>query len=170
MTPQEIENKYQELCVTPSDINEHLDILRHFADKCNHITELGVRGCVSLFAFLSSSAEKIVAIDILDVWTPDIDKLLFVCADDLQISIEPTDLLLIDTAHNYNQCIQELNLHAKNVAKMILFHDTNIFGRHGDDGGKGLLYAIEEFLQNNLEWEQFYHTDKNNGLTGIRRK
>lgn len=166
----EIEKRYQELCVTKSDINEHLPKLREYADKCDHITEMGVRGCVSLYAFLSSKASKVVAIDIFDVWTPDIDKLTFICADDLKIEIEKTDFLFIDTAHNYKQLIQELNLHAKNVNKYIGFHDTFIFGVNGDDGGKGLLNAIDEFLKDNTEWFRDYHTDINNGLTIIQRK
>lgn len=171
MNQQEIEAKYQELCATPSDINEHLPILRYYADKCDHATEMGVRACVSLFAFLSSSAKKVVAIDIFDVWVPECEKLQFICADDLQIEIEPTDMLHVDTEHNYNQCIQELNLHAKNVRKFIAFHDTgDIFGRNGDDGGKGLLYAIEEFLEKNPEWHQVYQVNNNNGMTIIARK
>lgn len=164
------EQIYQDLCNTPSDINEHLPKLREYADKCNHITEMGVRGCVSLYAFLSSSANKVVAIDIFRVWTPDLEKLEFIHANDLEIEIQKTDLLFIDTAHNYNQLRQELNIHAKNVNKYIAFHDTKIFGIYGDDGGKGLLFAIEEFLKENKEWEKEYHTDINNGLTIIRRK
>lgn len=166
----ELENKYQELCNTPSDIFKHLPKLREYADKCDHITEMGVRGCVSLYAFLSSSASKVVAIDIFDVWTPEVEKLTFICADDLKIEIENTDFLFIDTAHNYIQLEQELALHAKNVNKYIGFHDTDIFGINGDDGGKGLMYAIEEFLIENPNWGIVYKTDINNGLTIIERK
>jgi hypothetical protein len=164
-----IEEKYRQHCHTPSDINKHLVTLRKYADECDHVTEIGVRGCVSLYAFLSSNASKVVAIDIHNVDTPDVEKLKFICADDLTIEIEPTDLLFIDTAHNANQLRQELKLHAGNVRKYIFFHDTFYFGRNGDDGGEGLLYAIEEFLHNNPEWKQFYHTDVNNGLTGLKR-
>jgi len=170
MTQQELENRYKIFCDTPSDINEHLPKLRDYADKCEHITEMGVRGCVSLSAFLVSNAKKVVAIDILKVWTPEVDKLTFICADDLQIEIEPTDFLFIDTLHNYKHCIQELNLHAKNVKKYIGFHDTFIFGTNGDDGGKGLLQAITEFLEQNKDWQMEYHTNNNNGLSIIARK
>lgn len=170
MTTQEIENKYQEFCNTPSDINEHLPTLREYYDKCDHVTEFGVRGCVSLFAALASKAKKVVAYDIGNVWTPAIKKLTFICADDLQIEIEPTDALMVDTRHCYEQLIQELNLHAKNVRKWILCHDTNIFGEHGDDGGKGLNYALKEFLELNKEWREIYRTEKNNGLTIIEKK
>jgi cephalosporin hydroxylase len=165
-----MEEKYKELCNTPSDINQHLPKLREYADRCDHITEMGVRGCVSLYAFLSSKASKVVAIDILNVWTPKVDKLKFICANDLEIEIEQTDFLFIDTVHNYKHLIQELNLHADKVNKYIGFHDTDIFGLNGDDGGRGLLFAIEEFLYNHPEWVMDYKVNFNNGLTIIRRK
>lgn len=169
MTEQEIETKYQELCATPSDIFIHLPILRHYADRCAHITECGVRGCVSLFAFLSSSASRVVAIDILDVWTPDISKLTFICADDTAIEIENTDFLFIDTVHCANHLRKELNLHAGKVGKYLGFHDVGIFGEHGDDGGLGLMYAINEFLSAHPEWRSVYFTTDNNGLMILER-
>lgn len=165
-----VEEKYQELCNTPSDIFKHLPTLREYADKCNSVTELGVRGCVSLYAFLSSNASKVVAIDILDVWTPENDKLKFIYADDLKIEIDNTDFLFIDTAHNANQLRQELNLHSKNVNKFIGFHDTDMFGINGDDGGQGLMFAINEFLEENKNWGIVYKTDVNNGLLIIEKK
>lgn len=165
----EIENRYKELCDTPSDINQHLPKLREYADLCDHVTEFGVRGCVSLYAFLSSKASKVVAVDIFDVWTPKVDKLTFICADDLTIEIEETDMLFIDTKHNYIQLSKELSLHAGKVNKFIAFHDTNIFGHHGDDGGKGLLYAIDEFLIANPAWEIDYRSEENNGLIILKK-
>jgi hypothetical protein len=98
-----IEDKYEELCRTPSDINEHLPALRRYADKCEHVTEFGVRGCISLHAFLASKAKKVVAYDIANVAVPDCDKLTFINANvlTLEIRIEPTDLLFIDTLHTF---------------------------------------------------------------------
>ena len=46
-----IEQKYKQRCTTPSDINEHLPVLRDYASKCTHITETGVRSAVSSYAF-----------------------------------------------------------------------------------------------------------------------
>ena len=169
MTQEDLEIKYQELCKTPSDINEHLPILREFADKCEHITEMGVRGCVSLHAFLVSKARKVVAIDIMATGMPDVEKLNFIVADDLKIEIEPTDFLFIDTMHNYVQLKQELDLHAHKASKYIGFHDTAYFGINGDDGGRGLIPAINEFLETHKEWKIVYQTDNNNGLTIIER-
>lgn len=170
MTSQEIEAKYQEFCNTPSDINEHLPTLRSYYDKCDHVTELGVRGCVSLFAALASNAKKVVAVDIFNVWTPEVEKLTFICADDLTIEIEETDFLFIDTRHCYEQLIQELKLHSKKVRKFIGFHDVFIFGEHGDDGGKGLMPAINEFLDDNKNFDIAYYTVVNNGLMIIEKK
>lgn len=169
MTQSEIESKYKEFCITESDINLHLPTLRSYYDKCDHVTELGVRGCVSLFAALASNAKKVVAVDIFNVWTPTVEKLTFICADDLTIEIEETDFLFIDSKHNFVQCMAELNLHAKNVIKYIGFHDTAIFGINGDDGLLGLTYAIDAFLEKNKEWSICYQTDVNNGLTIIEK-
>ena len=170
LSKEEIESEYLKAATTPSDINQHLPKLREYAEQCDHITEMGVRGVVSTWAFLASKAKKVVAIDILNVAVPDMEKLTFICANDLEIEIEETDFLFIDTAHNYKQCSQELILHGNKARKFIGFHDTAIFGQHGDDGGKGLNFAILEFLLNNPHWSMDYKTDINNGLTILRRK
>ena len=39
---------------TPSDINEHIEILRTLADSVEHVTEMGTRTGVSTRAFLAS--------------------------------------------------------------------------------------------------------------------
>jgi hypothetical protein len=46
-----IKTKYNTLCNTKSDINEHLNTLYEYALNCESILELGVRGCVSSWAF-----------------------------------------------------------------------------------------------------------------------
>lgn len=165
LTKNQIEEQYQRNVITPSDINQHLPKLREYADICEHVTEIGVRGCVSLHAFLASNASKVVAIDILNVATPDYEKLQFICASSLDIEIEKTDFLFIDSLHTYEQLKAELNLHGKNVNKYIGFHDTFMFGKNGEDGGRGLNQAIDEFIEENKEWSVDYVTNVNNGLT-----
>lgn len=165
MQSRAIEERYQELCRTPSDINLHLPTLREYADKCDHVTEFGVRGCVSLHAFLASKAKRVVAYDIANVAVPDCPKLTFICADVLKVDIEPTDLLFIDTLHTFAQLHGELYWHADLVRKFIILHDTEIFGRTGEDGGPGLNAAIAEFLSENQAWSEIYRSKANNGLT-----
>lgn len=164
-----IEERYQELCRTPSDINEHLKTLREYADKCSHVTEFGVRGCVSLHAFLVSKAKKVVAYDIANVNVPKCDKLTFICADVLKVDIEPTDLLFIDSFHTESQLRTELDRHSGNVRHYIAMHDTTTFGEVGEDGGRGLMFALRQFLRVTLDWNICYETSANNGLVIISR-
>src|SRR3990167_9651099 len=113
--------KYEELCNQPSDINEHLPVLRDYASRCNHITEMGVRGVVSTYAFLMGLPEKLIGYDIGEYKEQvaeckaiaEAEKLNwnFIIADVLQVGIEATDFLFIDTFHTATQLQKELKLH-----------------------------------------------------------
>ena len=46
-----IDRKFKTLCQTDGDINEHLPTLCKYASECESIIELGVRGCISSWAF-----------------------------------------------------------------------------------------------------------------------
>lgn len=165
-----IEERYQELCRTPNDINEHLPVLREYADRCDHVTEFGVRGCVSLHAFLASKAKKVVAYDVANVAVPDCPKLTFINADVLTVEIEPTDMLFIDTLHQFFQLERELWKHARKVLEYLAFHDTEIFGEISEDGSTpGLNHAIKLFVERNREWRECYRSTANNGLTILER-
>ena len=85
----------------------------------------------------------------------------------LEIEIEPTDLLFIDTLHTYDQLIKELELHGNKSKKFIIIHDTETFG--GNKKKKGLEHAYKEFLTNNENWSLLEHFANNNGLTVLKR-
>ena len=96
--------------------------------------------------------------------------------DTRKLKIENTELLFIDTLHKYEQLKIELLLHANKVSKYIIFHDTETFGVHGqkpdvDFGyeGRGIWYAIQEFLDVHNEWKLIHKVSYNNGLTIIGR-
>lgn len=186
--PNKIEKRYMELVETPSDINEHLPILREYSKKCNHITEMGVRVPTSTWAFLSSLPNKMISYDIVNA--PGIDDVKsianeyhldyrFIIDDVLQIDIEQTDLLFIDTLHTYNQLNSELKLHSHKVNKYIVLHDTVTYGfideqiydhasyhiKSIDKSKSGLRYAISEFLNQNPDWVIDREYLNNNGLT-----
>jgi hypothetical protein len=165
-----IEELYNKNCETVSDINEHVPVLKSYYDKCEHVTEFGVRGAVSLSAALYSNAKKVVAYDIYPVAVPESDKLTFICKSSLEIEIEPTDFLFIDSLHTYDQLFSELTIHANNVNKWIGMHDTVSFGQNGEDGQKGLAFAIQDFLASNNQWEIDIAKENNNGLTILKRK
>jgi len=174
-----LKEEYQIACSTSSDINQHLPTLYEISKECNHITEMGVRSGASTRAFLYADPEKYIAYDLnLDI---KVNKLFDYCKsigkdyyylkeNVLEIEIEQTDFLFIDTYHCYEQLKQELNLHTEKVNKYIGFHDTYSFGKVGEDGGKGLRFAIEEFLDKNINWKVVHDVDYNNGLMIIERK
>jgi len=164
-----LEELYKKNCETPSDINEHLPVLKEYYDQCEHVTEIGVRGGVSLSAALVSNAKKVVAYDISPVEVPESDKLTFICASSLEVEIEPTDFLFIDSLHTCDQLKRELGLHAINVRKWIGMHDLETFGLNGEDGGLGLKYAVDEFLEGNTHWGIVYFSRDNNGLMILER-
>jgi hypothetical protein len=142
---------------------------------------------------LYAKPKKLIAYDLKDPsnWGGSLDEVKqysnqlgidfnFYEADVLKINIEDTDLLFIDTWHTYDQCKQELKLHAQKVNKYIIFHDTTTYeysdessgsvnSLDGISSGRGLWPAIEEFLSENNEWiilERYYN---NNGLTILKR-
>lgn len=174
-----IEENYQKVLTGDQsvDIVEHLPVLKKYAEKCDHITELGVRWIVSTWAFLSANPKRMISFDLEypNVYGGDLPKLMqaveetdirywFQKGNDLEIELEETDLLFIDTLHTYEQLRQELFLHGNKARKYIIFHDTYTFGLIGEDGQKGLLPAIAEFLQNNPQWMVLEDLKNNNGL------
>jgi hypothetical protein len=170
----DFKEEYDEFCkLNPSDINEHLPTLYEYAKKCDHVTEMGVRGGNSSRAFLYANPKKYIAYDIelfdrvIELF--DYSKSLgndhtYLQKNVLEIEIEETDLLFIDTAHHYDQLKEELRLHAGKVRKYIAFHDTVTFSRVGEFGKKGIMFAIEEFLESNLDWKIVHDAKNNNGL------
>lgn len=168
-----IEIKYKNACDEVSDINEHVPVLKRYADMCDHVTEFGVRSGVSTWAWIKSNAKIVRCYDSNKCSlaehqqaADEIKKefsftLVNVLAD--KFEIEPTDLLFIDTNHTYEQCSKELRKHSDKVKKFIIFHDTVTFGVE-------LNKAVEEFLEKNKDWMVRETLLNNNGLTVIARK
>lgn len=192
MKPEKLFHCYYNACYKPSDMHEHMPNLKMYADECESVTEMGVRGIVSTYAFLMSNCKKLTSIDIVhpsihggniqEVYTMASDagiEFKFIQADTLKIEIEPTDLLFIDTLHAYDQLKQELALHANRAKKYIIMHDTVTFGEFGhtvEDPAnryanvRGLNFAIQEFLESHRnEWayDRIYYNC--NGLTVLKR-
>ena len=189
-----LESYYDEKINERNDISEHLPTLKKYSEECDHITEMGVRDVVSTYAFMMARPKKLVSIDIMPItvasWnTADENELIrlgkennidfkFILGDTLKLQIEETDLLFIDTEHNYLQLKEELLLHGKKAGKYIIFHDTVTFGHRDSShyGGRsstektGLIPAINEFLEANTEWCMHEHFLNNNGLMVIKKK
>lgn len=174
-----IEEKYQQACARESDISQHLPTLYKYAKECDHITEMGVRNVVSTWAFLNAipalmfSYDKEPTQNIEQVYELTAGSLIdfrYIVRDVLEIEIEPTELLFIDTWHTYGQLKQELALHANKVSKYIILHDTETFGQVGEGGeDRGLQPAIDEFLAGNEKWYVREVFKNNNGLTVLAK-
>jgi len=175
--------KYEEKKNTPSDINEHLEVLYKYAKECNTIAEFGVRDVVSSYALAHAHPKKLICVDIKT--NPNVDEFIKICAneninmrfdiaDTTTYELENVDMLFIDTLHTFTQLTKELNLHHSKVNKYIAFHDTISYGYMNEDDrltGKdcGLVPAIKNFLRENKNWIEKETYPNNNGLTIIER-
>jgi hypothetical protein len=198
-----LETLFKHYAEAPSDINEHLPLLADLASRCDHVTEMGMRGAVSTTALLFGlsqraealyASQKVLPTQTLVSW--DINPLAVVSqtvldlvgfarvasvdfqprvGNTLDIIIEPTDMLFIDTLHTARQLKRELERHGdpieRKVRKYIAFHDTETFGLRGEDGSEpGLRAAIQWFQKNTLPmWGVKYDHGNCNGLVVLER-
>lgn len=142
-----IRRKYQLLSQTPSDIFEHLPTLCKYASDCESVLELGVRGCVSSWAFLyglllNQKPNKVLLMN--DLLPCNIQELLniskqtdviidYCWANDLQLDIHSAvDLTFIDTWHVYGQLKRELEKFSQITKKYIIMHDTTVDEVHSE--------------------------------------
>ena len=172
------ELEYQRACDSPSDINEHLPVLKQLAESVEHVTEMGVRTGVSTRAFLVA-AQVLRSYDIqldagvqrlFDIANSFGHDAVYQQANVLEVGIDETDLLFIDTLHNYQQLTAELAKHSARVRRYIVLHDTETYGHRDEIGdGPGLAPAVREFLAANNQWRLHHQYHNNNGLTVLAR-
>ena len=62
----DLEQLVNYLYQSPSDINEHIPTLIRYGQECEHITEMGVRGIYSTWAFLAAAPKKLISYDLED--------------------------------------------------------------------------------------------------------
>ena len=142
-----INNKYNALCASPSDINEHLPTLYRYAKECESVFETGVRGVVSSWALLkglldNEKSNKYMLLN--DISQCNIYELLnstvslpinieYKWINNLQLEISKNvDLTFIDTWHIYGQLKRELEKFSKVTNKYIIMHDTTVDEIHGE--------------------------------------
>lgn len=176
-----IETRYLAFRDTPSDFNEHMPILRAYAERVRRVTEFGVGR--SSWALLHARPSRMRCYDLRDdQYQRGTRELValgrgigvdveFIIGNSLEIEIEPTDLLFIDSLHTYTQLSCELARHADKVSQYILLHDTETFGPMGEDGKHpGLIDAVEDFLVKDTSWKMRDRLKNNNGLTILERR
>jgi len=139
------------------------------------VTEFGVRGGNSTVALACGRPKSLISYDI-DKMPEDLKNVVsgvtdfrFIQKNVLEIIIEETDLLFIDTFHSFGQLQAELELHAPKVRKYIITHDTATFGVVGEDKkSPGLINAIEQFISSGV-WKKVKEFKNNSGLIVLKR-
>ncbi len=203
--PVDIKQKLTEASKKRSDINEHIITLYEIAKECDSILECGVRTIVSSWAFVNSLADH----------EPGIDKVLhcsdlkkspsapvleaackenniqhtFFIGNDLDLTMQPYDMIFIDTWHIYGHLKREFAKMHSYAKKYIVLHDTEVDKVDGEsircgwntakqalESGYpeeeircGLGKAVEEFLEAHPEWKVKAHYTNCNGLTVLER-
>lgn len=198
----ELQQKYDFASQNSSDINEHVPTLHRYAKECSSVVELGVRSMVSTWGILKGLSESTsdhpsyvgVDIDLPPYGTLALARNLaeanginftFIHANDMDIEIDPTDMLFIDSLHTYCHLTYELETFSPKVNKYIAIHDTTFSNETIDGPGyegdyseypseydrtkRGLWPAIVDFLERHPEWVLFERYYNNYGLTILKR-
>ena len=199
----ELEILYEYHVKTPSDINEHISSLRDIARECSSVTEVGARSLIPTWGILQGlceSSQKPCRYIGIDIQNPDFERLhmakyraidngidfAFWHANDMEIEIEPTDMLFLDFLHTYCHLTYQLETFSPKVKKYICIHDTSAPWGHQDDSAyrgnyseypsfidrskRGLWPAIEDFLTKHPEWKIKERRENNHGFTILERK
>lgn len=130
---------YVRKCYTPGDINQHLPVLREYADRCESIVECGVLNSVSSYAFASALVKKPGnRYTLVDPYrNAGMDEFLEACkregvnatflhGSDLEVERVKADLVFIDTWHIYAQLKRELEYWHSYAGKYLILHDTTV--------------------------------------------
>jgi cephalosporin hydroxylase len=160
------------------EYTSHHSVLQSLTKECDSIKELGVCQGATLAAMMFCNPNKITGIDIDPQYFLPYQNLFETYAKENQIDFEficgsshdkklvtSVDLLHIDSYHTYDHLIKELSIHAPEVKKYIVFHDT-VHGR----GAQRLLAAIAHYITEvDPKWEIIEHSIKGSGHTVIKR-
>lgn len=198
----ELKRLYEHWCSHSSDIVEHVPVLHRLAKECSSVTEIGLRDMTSSWGIFQGLAENsaakksYVGIDIANppAQTLDLAQRLvraqgisfrFWQANDMEIMIDPTDLLFIDSLHTYCHLTYELEKFSPKVRKYIAMHDTSEpwgelddnqyhgdfseYPAHIDKTKRGLWAAVEDFLKMHPEWVLQERRLNNHGFTILKR-
>lgn len=128
------------------DLSEHLYTIKKYAEKCEHITELGVRWVVSTWALLAGKPKTLNSFDVIHYVYHGVPATKINDAAKEQDTdfnfyeenvlttdkIVQTDLLFLDTLHSYKQVKLELYLHANKVRKYIIITNAVTYGNSNE--------------------------------------
>ena len=199
----ELKRQYDWHCTHSSDIYEHIPVLHSLAQQCTSVTEIGLRDMNSTWGVLQGLNENSKQNRVytgIDLEHPPHQifnlaqrlakengiEFNFVQANDMDIDIQPTDLLFIDSLHTYAHLTYELEKFSPKALKYIAMHDTDepwgfiddfqqYFGDRSeypstiDRNKRGLWQAVVDFLESHPEWVLHERRINNHGFTVLKR-
>lgn len=175
-TIEQLRDDFINLRIRPTDwlgdSPSRFDTYAKYASMVDSVTEFGVYTGLSTTAFVSGKPKKVRSYDITSSYLTVLHELevcagelgvdfRFEIASSLNIEIEETDLLFIDTVHEKEYCLKELNLHHLKAKKFIVLHDIIAW--------PGVLQAAEEFMSVHPEWTVYERDDVGCGLLAMSR-
>lgn len=175
-----LKEKFDAAKASHPNLSEHMDTLFRYGQQCQHITEFG-SGVMdgSTIAFLMARPRNLVSVDLASPEAVHEIEVLatgmgidfkFVNANDLDLELEETDLLFIDSLHDYEHLKSQLEKYSYRVRRFIIIHDTEVHAERGQtEGHKGLRPAIDEFLEQNSNWKSYEKFTNCFGLQILRR-
>lgn len=175
-----IDQRYDRLVKTPSDINEHLPKIKELASLCDHVVEFGTRGGASTTAIIAGKPKRVTTYDTNPAC--GCSELMKI-ASDVEVVfrhgpefntatmpvIDKCDMLLVDTLHTADHVSAELMRHSPSVKKFIVLHDTQApWGQLDEGGGSGggVTAGIARWTNSKqgAGWRLVYDAKNNHGL------
>ena len=148
--------KYNTICNTPSDINQHIPTFYEYTLTCDSVVECGVRNVVSSWGFLMGLVNGRDTTDTprhltcCDLFRSQQVGLLesvannagidfeFVVGNDLKLDLPEADIYFIDTWHVYAHLKRELEVFKTKAKRYIMMHDTTVDAIYGESLRDGL--------------------------------
>jgi len=200
---KKIYDYYASLSIWECDIGEHMPVLKQLGKECPTVVEIGLGLVISTWGLLQGLSENSALHRSylgIDIAMPPSDNLQlakdeaercnisfrFQRVNDLHLqSLEPADLLFIDSMHTYCHLTYELETFSPYIQKYIAMHDTSepwgdrddaeYYGNyseypsHYDRSKKGLWPAVVDFLTRHPEWELEKRYLNCHGFTILKR-
>jgi hypothetical protein len=182
MNPK-LELIYNQLHDSSKAMAPHMPTLRKYAEECDTAVEFGVNaGCSTVSILLGTCL--LTSYDVREHrWHRKIkdaagDLWDFRLQSSLEGEPQESDMLFVDSLHNYDQVKGELDRHGDFVRKYIIFHDTITFGVVGADGDTGrqkpgvtgIMPAIMDWMDERPVWSCARHDTNSHGFMVWERR
>ena len=153
------------------DMYRRMDYIQQTFQGIETITEFGpFQGC-STAAWLMLKPKTFITIDAGVALDVELYKkaaaeikvdFKFIISNDLETTINPCELLFIDTMHTEEHTYNELRLHADKVSKYLVFHDVA-------EPRFGTYAGIRKWWKDYPEWHIKYHDNDDCGFLVLEK-